>query len=399
MGTTMTPDFRSPQFLKDHIDSILAFYTERAADPTGGYFQNYLDSGETFAPELKHLVSSCRMVFNFATAEQLFKDPAYKQLWHHGLAFIRGTHWQNERQGYAWTLNNNAPADETNHCYGLAFVLLTYATALQAGDESARADIYHTYELLEKHFWHEDVGLYADEVSADWQVLTDYRGQNANMHTCEAMILAFEATQDTQFLDRAYALAKKIAVEQADRADGLIWEHFHKDLTLDWDYNKDDPKNLYRPWGFQPGHQTEWTKLLLMLHKHRPEAWMVDRAKALFDAAVNQAWDEEHGGLFYGFAPDGTICDDDKYFWVQAESFAAAALLAMVTEEEQYWTWYDRLWQYSWAHFVDHQHGAWFRILNADNSKVTDRKSEAGAKCDYHTIGACALVLEALLSQ
>jgi hypothetical protein len=27
---------------------------------------------------------------------------------------------------------------------------------------------------------------------------------------------------------------------------------------------------------------------------------------------TSQAWDDECGGIFYGFAPDGTICDSDK---------------------------------------------------------------------------------------
>lgn len=391
----MYPAFRSSEFLKNHIQSILAFYESRAKDPSGGYFQNYFDNGQTFDENQKQLVSSCRMVFNFASAKQLFPDtPRFPELTQHGLDYVRSVHWENERQGYSWVIDNGEAVDQTNHCYGMAFVLLMYATVLKSGDESARADLYHTYELLERHFWRAQENLYADEISPDWQQASDYRGQNANMHACEALILAYEATQDDQFLDRAYILAEKVAVVQADKADGLIWEHFTPEHEIDWDYNRNDPKNLYRPWGFQPGHQTEWTKLLLMLHRHRPEQWMIERAESLFNWAVDNAWDDAHGGLFYGVAPDGTICDDDKYFWVQAESFAAAALLAMATGDEKYWQWYERLWAYSWDHFVDHQHGAWYRILNADNSKVTNRKSEQGAKCDYHTIGACLLVLE-----
>lgn len=391
----MLPDFRSAEFLKSHIDSILKFYEPNVKDPAGGYRQNYFDDGRTFDDAHKQLVSSCRMVFNFATASTLFPEhPDYSQLTEHGLAFVREHHWQNERQGYAWVLDGDRPVDETNHCYGMAFVLLMYATALKCGDESARADVYHTYELMEKHFWRPEERLYADEISPDWQSVSPYRGQNANMHACEAMILAYEATEDTQFLDRAYTLAETVAIRQADQSDGLVWEHYTPTLAPDWDYNRDDPKNLYRPWGFQPGHQTEWSKLLLMLNRYRPESWMVERAESLFQRAVDAAWDDTHGGLFYGFAPDGRICDNDKYFWVQAESFAAAALLATVTGKKEYWRWYDRLWDYCWQHFVDHRHGAWYRILNADNSKLTDRKSEAGAKCDYHTLGACALVLD-----
>ena len=52
-------------------------------------------------------------------------------------------------------------------------------------------------------------------------------------------------------------------------------------------------------------------------------------------------------------------------------------------------------WAYSWEHFVDHQYGAWFRILDADNRKYSDEKSPAG-KTDYHTMGAAYEVMNLL---
>ena len=66
---------------------------------------------------------------------------------------------------------------------------------------------------------------------------------------------------------------------------------------VDWDYNKTDPTNIYRPWGFQPGHQAEWAKNLLNLHRHGggdgDSGWMVPRAKALFDGTWALSWDAE----------------------------------------------------------------------------------------------------------
>jgi mannose/cellobiose epimerase-like protein (N-acyl-D-glucosamine 2-epimerase family) len=44
---------------------------------------------------------------------------------------------------------------------------------------------------------------------------------------------------------------------------------------------------------------------------------------------------------------------------------------------------------------VDHDHGAWYRILGPDNRKLTDEKSPAG-KVDYHNLGACHEVLDTL---
>jgi mannose/cellobiose epimerase-like protein (N-acyl-D-glucosamine 2-epimerase family) len=123
-----------------------------------------------------------------------------------------------------------------------------------------------------------------------------------------------------------------------------------------------------------------------------PGDWLAPRAQELFDTAIAKAWDHEHTGIFYGFGPQDEICDSDKYFWVQAESLAAAAVLATRTGDERYWIWYEKIWTYSWTYFVDHKYGAWYRILKGDNSKITDEKSPAG-KVDYHTMGACHEVL------
>ncbi|UTA48306.1 AGE family epimerase/isomerase [Simiduia sp. 21SJ11W-1] len=395
------PNFKSAAFLREHVDSILAFYEPHVADPVhGGFHQNFYDDGTPFNPGDKHLVSSTRMVFNYCKAYQHAQTPERKAQFKAralaGLEYIRTQHWDASRPGYHWTLSVNQPVDSTNHCYGLAFVILAFSSCLSAGVADTRAELYRTWDLLNAKLWLPQSGLYADEASADWQTVSDYRGQNANMHCCEALLAAHQATGDEVFLERAYTLANTVSVTLADKAEGLVWEHFTKDLAIDWDYNRDDPKNLYRPWGFQPGHQTEWAKLLVLLHRVKPEAWMLTRAQSLFDRALETCWDSEQGGIFYGHAPDGSICDDDKYFWVQAESFAAAALLAEATGEARYWQWYEKIWQYSWAHFVDHQHGAWYRLLTANNEKTSNQKSTAGGKCDYHTMGACWEVLGVL---
>jgi mannose/cellobiose epimerase-like protein (N-acyl-D-glucosamine 2-epimerase family) len=388
-------NFYDQNFLIQHCQSILDFYTPSVVDKSGGYHQNYLDDGSLFDTHFKQLVSSTRIIVNYASAWMLFEKQEYKDIALHGLDYLENVHWQPDSQRYAWTLNNHQPLDMTQQAYGYAFVLLAYAAVRKAGLIDNDQPLLDTYALLESRFWQSDYGLYADEISADG-VLSPYRGQNANMHLCEAMLAAWEATEKPQFLQRAQQLAENIALRQADLTDGLVWEHYTEDFRPDWEYNKTDPKNLYRPWGFQPGHQTEWSKLLLTLHRHAPATWQLERASSLFDRAWENALDKEYGGLVYGFDPQGNWCDDDKYFWVQAESFAAAAMLYKATGESKYLQQYESLWQYSWQHMVDHQHGAWFRLLNRDNSKTSDQKSAAGAKCDYHTLGACIEVLRTL---
>jgi len=386
-------DFADPKFLEDHIGRTLAFYEPNALDPAGGFFQHFRDDGSVYDRRTRHLVSSTRFVFNYAMAARRFGGEQHLAWTLHGLAFLEERH-RRPSGGYAWSLDGAGVKDATNHCYGLAFVMVAGATALLAGLEHGRPVLEQAWDLLETHFWDAPFGLYKDEASPDFSVISPYRGQNANMHACEGLLWAYEATGERHFLDRAATLADNVTRRQAALAGGLVWEHYRPDWSVDWDYNRDEPKHLFRPWGFQPGHQTEWAKLLLILDRHAPQPWHLPTARALFDRAVELAWDPEHGGLCYGFDPEGRICDGDKYFWVQAESFAAAKLLELATGEQRYGDWYDRLWQYSWDHMVDHRHGAWFRILTRENRKYDDLKSPAG-KTDYHTMGACYEVLRA----
>uniref|UniRef100_UPI00313E81E6 AGE family epimerase/isomerase n=1 Tax=Pseudoduganella sp. OTU4001 TaxID=3043854 RepID=UPI00313E81E6 len=402
------PDFFEPATLERHIAHTMGFYHPRCIDPSGGFYHFFKDDGTVYDTATRHLVSSTRFVFTYAMAAR-HGHPAYIHQVRHGVDFLRNAHRNPGTGGYAWLLEwrdgEAKVLDGANHCYGLAFVLLAYSHALMAGLGDARAYIDETFELMEQRFWEPQHGLYADQASADWSELDAYRGQNANMHACEAMLAAYQATRDARFLRRAEELSWNITQRQAERANGMVWEHYRSDWSVDWEFNLHDKANLFRPWGYQPGHFTEWSKLLLQLEQmgrqgaplQRSSSWLLPAAEKLFTLAVERAWDVENGGIHYGFAPDGAICDADKYFWVQAETLAAAAMLAERTGDAQYSELYQELWRYCWTHFVDHKYGAWYRILTADNRKYSDEKSPAG-KVDYHTMGACYDILRMLRS-
>jgi mannose/cellobiose epimerase-like protein (N-acyl-D-glucosamine 2-epimerase family) len=212
------------------------------------------------------------------------------------------------------------------------------------------------------------------------------------MHMCEAMLAAYEATSEVRYLDRAEVIAERICMDLAAQAGDLVWEHYTKDWTVDWNYNKDDPKHLFRPFGYLPGHMTEWTKLLLVLERYRPKDWMLPRARRLFEVALARSADLANGGMTYTFGPDGKVYDFDKYHWVHCETIAAAACLAARTGEERFWQDYDSLWAFSWKHMIDRERGCWYRICSPEGVPVSNIKSPS-AKTDYHPFGACYEVL------
>ena len=200
------------------------FYPPRAVDQErGGYFQAYRDDGSVYAPAARHLVSSTRMIFNFAMEYLRTGDQACLAATRHGIDYLREVHLDPQTGGYLWSLKRARRGGP--HQPVLRIGLRGYAglrDGRRAGIEEARGWLDETHALMEQHFWSEHHGLYADEASADWQMLSDYRGQNANMHACEAMLAAFEATDDERYLEWAMTLARNIVAQasQAAKADG-----------------------------------------------------------------------------------------------------------------------------------------------------------------------------------
>ncbi|MFK8081931.1 MAG: AGE family epimerase/isomerase [Granulosicoccus sp.] len=391
MPIPSAPDFESPEFLQQHIRSILDFYEPRVIADDGGFHQSFLDNGVVFDQHSRQLVGSSRFVFNYAMAYRLQGKSHYLDWARRGLAYLQNAHQQADGH-YAWLIDNSGVIDSRAMAYGHAFVLLAAGSCLRAGVESAEQVLDNTWDFLERYFWDENAQAYADERDASLTVLSSYRGQNANMHLCEALLYAWQATGKVRYLDRAELLANRFTFDLAEQSQGLVWEHYNSHWQIDWDFNKDKPNDRYKPWGFQPGHQVEWCKLLLILNEQRPDGKWSIKAAELYDKAIAMGWDDQHGGIVYGVAPDGSFCASEKYFWVHAEALAAAWRLFRHTQEDRYLIDYRRIWQWSWEHLIDHTHGAWYRVCHRDGLVIDNRKSPLG-KADYHTLGACWDVL------
>lgn len=388
------PSFQLPEFLEGHAERTLEFYRENATDPEGGFFHCLNDDGSIYDNDLRHLVSSCRFVFNFAKSAARTGNTDDKALAEHGLAYLESAHRKTDGS-YIWEMRAGKVTDPAIMGYGHAFVLLAAACAIKAGISTSRTVLSHVWSFMESRFWDPEHGAYIDEFTAGFAQSSDYRGQNVNMHMCEACIAAWQATGDENFLNKAIGLAHRFAGELADLGGGAIWEHYTKNWSLDFEYNKALPNDLFRPWGYQPGHQFEWARLLLILDEIRPNPSFLTRAASLYETAMTHGRDERYGGIFYGYAPDGSPCAEEKYYWVHSEAVATAWRLYARTGKSRYQQDYNDLWRYSWDHFVDHEHGAWFRILHRDGTKIDSLKSPPG-KTDYHTLGVCWDILSVM---
>lgn len=301
----------------------------------GGFRLLHPRTGEPYTDHRRHLVATCRSIANFSVGALVDGPNWCLDAAEHGIDFLRTAHRADDRDGYQLVVDaDGTPLDETRSAYGHAFVLLAYARATAAGIEGANADLEATHELIENRF-RDEAGLLRSDCDPDWNELEAYRGQNANMHACEAYLAAYEATEQRRYLDRARRIAGTITGELASETGGLLWEHYTADWTHDFGYNENEPRHQFRPPGYQPGHHVEWAKFLALIDRyadgseaadHAPAEGWYARATDLFDAAIEHGWTEN--GFVYTHDRDGTPIVADQYGWALAEGLGASAALA-----------------------------------------------------------------------
>jgi mannose/cellobiose epimerase-like protein (N-acyl-D-glucosamine 2-epimerase family) len=384
---------RDTEWLAGEVGRILDFYHPGCVDDANGGFVAQLDpdTGAMYDAASKHLVATSRFTANFALGARYGGPDGCADLAAEGVRFLREAHYDAEADGYDWLLDGREPVDRRRVCYGHAFVLLAFARAADADVDGAAAALADAADLLLDRFYDADAGRCRSEYAPDWSDPADYRGQNANMHACEAMLAAHAATGDDRYADVAERIARAICVDLAAETDGLLWEHYAADWSHDFAYNRDRPADTFRPWGYQPGHHAEWAKLLAILDRRDVGAdWALDRARELFDAAVEFGWTDD-GGFVYTFDRDGAPVVADRYGWPVAEAIGAAAALHERTGDDRYLRWYDRLWTYAEDVLVASGPGAtrnWYaRCTPGGEPYPVDDGPEV--EPGYHPIGAC----------
>lgn len=349
----------------DHGRRLVEF--ARAARHQDGF--GWLDARgrlERERPVLTYVTG--RMTYVFCLAH-LQGEPDASALVDHGISSL--SHALRDHEFGGW-LHSTAREDR-KEAYDHAFVALAAATAVSAGCPGAQALLDDALACVEQRFWDDETGMSLDVWDRAWRTPQAYRGANANMHLVEAFLAVGDATGDATWNLRALGIARRLVDETARANQWRLPEHFDERWNVLWDYNLDVPDDPFRPYGATIGHWLEWARLLVHLHVALPDspAWLLNDARALFDAAVQQGWAVDGApGLIYTVDWDGRPVVRQRMHWVVAEALCAAAVLGRATGVVDYGEWEERWWQYADQFFVDAVHGSWHHELDERNLPV-----------------------------
>jgi mannose/cellobiose epimerase-like protein (N-acyl-D-glucosamine 2-epimerase family) len=380
-------------WLMDEARRLILLFQRATLNPAGGFYA--LDvAGKALPPAgssgvVRHLHETTRMVHCFAIAH-LLGLPGADGMIDHGMRFLESHHRDRRHGGWVWSVDDHGPVNASKQAYGHAFVLLAASSAKVVGHPMADGLMEQVTGILLKHFWNEAAGATTEEYGADWSPLGSYRGQNSNMHLCEALMAAFEASADPRYLTMAERIATLIIDRHARSLSWRVGEHFHADWTLDKNYEGDP---MFRPAGSTPGHALEWSRLLIQLWElgGRRHGWMKEAAQSLFLTTCETGWDGACGGFYYTLDWDNRPSRPDRYWWPCAEGIGAAAVLGQVSDDARFEAWYRRIWNFTATHLIDHEHGGWYPELDGTLSPVY--RVFTGKPDLYHSLQACLIPL------
>lgn len=370
-------------WLLDQASALFDFFEPESIDPAGGFFT--LDErGRPRADETRELHTATRLVHCFSVA-RLLGRPGAERFIDHGMAWIWNAHRDAASGGYRWGATEGG--DTSKQAYGHAFVLLAASSAKVAGHPDADRLLADVSEVIRTRFWEERHGAIAEEFAADWSPISDYRGQNSNMHMTEALMAAFEATGEDQYLAMAESIATRVVAMTAAESGWRVIEHFDADWKPDPDYANGD---VFRPFGTTPGHSLEWTRLLLQLWQLGEERldWLPDAAEALFLRATTDAWDPR-GGFIYTIDWDGGVRLGNRLWWPAAEGVGATAFLNTLRPSADYEVWYRKIWDFIATEIIDRENGGWFTQPRDDGTEPLF----SGKPDLYHALQACLIPL------
>ena len=361
------------RWLEAEGDRLLSF-SAAARHPAGGFA--WLDvAGRPMLDRPVELWISCRMTHVFALGHLLGR-PGCGPLVDHGLAALAGRFRDAEHGGWYGAVDASGPAKRDKEAYQHAFVVLAAASATSAGRPGAPALLDEALGVLLGRFWDDEHGMVVDVWDETFSDLDPYRGVNANMHTVEALLAAYDALGDRDLvgpdlLERALRIMTRVVHDLGPAHRWRLPEHFDTAWQPLLDYNRDTPADPFRPYGATVGHWLEWARLALHLRaalgSSAPE-WLLSHAESLFEASVHEGWAVDGAdGFVYTVDWEGRPVVRERMHWVAAEATATAAALHTATGSPEYARWYETFWDHIGEVFLDHDLGSWRHELDPSN--------------------------------
>ena len=378
-------------FENELTQNILPFWMKHPIDREKGGFYGALSYDLKIFDDIERSAILCsRILWTFSTATFLYKNESYLETAEWAYRYLTENFWDKTHLGIYWSLDKNGqPLNDRKHAYAQAFSIYGLSAYYQAsGDPYSLQLAQKLFELIETHTYDEQNGGYFECRARDWGSLADMRlsdkeiisdkSMNTLLHIMEAYSALYRIWPDEILYEKLKGLVN-IFLEHVIDA-----EKAHQRLFFNKSWNSLKEQISY-------GHDIEASWLLveaaeLLKDKEllqRTEQTALKIAQAVYTEALG-----EKGSVIYEMEPGGHIVDQ-RHWWAHAEAVVGFYNAFQLSGQPHFAIAAEKVWNYIQAHFVDRQHGDWFKVLEADGTPILTQNKTGPWECPYHHARMC----------
>jgi len=342
------------------LDDVVPFWLKHSLDQECGGYLHCLDrDGSVFNTD-KGMWVQCRETWLFSKLYNMLES---RKEWldaaRHGFDFIMKYGFDTDGRMFYAVTRDGRPLRKHPYLYTETFGVIACAEYAKAtGDKKALERAKDLYRLV--------IDLYRKPGSLPSEVLPQTRVVKS--HGMPMVLL--NTTTELQQVD-----SDPLYKEVVDDALDQIMNHFLKREkralleTVDATGRKlDSPEGRC----LNPGHAIETAWFIMQEGHERGDSSLIKTALDILNWSLDWGWDKEYGGILSYVDIEGRPPEqlewDMKLWWPHTEALYALLLAHHLSGEAKYLDWYEKVYQWSFSHFPDPEHGEWFGYLHRDGS-------------------------------
>lgn len=358
------------------FDDLVPWWETYSIDQNhGGYYTRLAKDGKTYSED-KDMWMTGRQIWMFSHLYNRFeKREEWKNIAKHGLDFmIANAFGENGKMHFR--LNSfGQPLSSVLSLYTEVFGTIALAEyAALSEDNNLKNRAFKMYDFLLSR-----LGQPSDTPMLGYPLNRQFHLHSHDM--CRITVAkVFKDIWSLKNFDDDITLSIESILNRHWKSDeGYLLEN----VGMDGSKMLDIPEGRL----FHPGHAIESAWMIMEIGIERNEKNWINEAVAIILASLEHGWDKEYGGIRYltniDWTPTHELEADLKLWWPHGEALYALLLAWLHTGREDIKAWYQKVHQYTFAHFPDREHGEWYGYLNRDGSPVWSTKAN-GWKGFFH---------------
>jgi mannobiose 2-epimerase len=361
--------------LEKNLANIIRFWYPNTLDrANGGYVINHDAKGTPNPAGSKGIVTQARQLWLFSRlAREGRQSKEMLAAAEHGFRFLRDRMWDKRNSGFYWEVDASGTKAirPKKHMYGQAFGLYAVSEYYLASKNKAALDFAdEMFRLWEAKAHDRQYGGYLEYFNEDWtappageqgymSVGPELKLMNTHLHLLEAMTTYVRASGSQAARER---LAELIEIE----ANTVV----RKQLVACTDrYQRNwTPQLQGREARVSYGHDLEniWLIMDAKAALGAPTWPLMDLFRGLVAYSLKYGYDEQNGGFWYTGDFHKPADDRQKSWWVQAEAAVSALYMYRLTRDPQYWSVFEKTYDFIDKYQTDWEVGEWHQTVSAD---------------------------------